>query len=303
MAAVSPAGPDPRIRTCESCGAASLASGTAAVGSPAGELPAPKSMAKPPNGLEVVSVIGKSCPRRAASRRGGPSILARFRYPPGVYDGWPGAGRPRGRSARRPPDSGSRDRVDERGETRRKRVDTGRLDVLDPHDHVLRPGRRERLEAPSGRLGRLHPVAAGGRQARVLERRPLDLRVGPPDGLAVVAQDRVLAGDHLRAAEDVRRVRVLGDEAERLLLAAAADHDGRPWPRDRLRGVEQPPRRELRAGEGFLRPKLAAPHPVGDAERLLEHLEARPEGRHREPQCVALLLVPGGPDPEPRASP
>ncbi len=41
-------------------------------------------------------------------------------------------------------------------------------------------------------------------------------------------------------AEDVGRVGVLGHQAQRLLLAAAADHDRHPRPADRLRGVQQP---------------------------------------------------------------
>ena len=47
------------------------------------------------------------------------------------------------------------------------------------------------------------------------------------------------------------------------------------------------------------RPALALPHPVGDLERLLEHLEPLAERREREPERPRLVLVPGGPDAEP----
>ena len=45
--------------------------------------------------------------------------------------------------------------------------------------------------------------------------------------------------------------------------------------------------------------ELALPHPVGDLERLLEHLEADAELRKREAETARLVLVPGGTDAEP----
>ena len=77
-------------------------------------------------------------------------------------------------------------------------------------------------------------------------------------------------------------VGVLGHEAERLLLAAAADHDRDARPAQRLGRVEEAGRRVVGALEALLRAALAGPHRVGDPERLLEHLEADAERRHRE---------------------
>ena len=58
-------------------------------------------------------------------------------------------------------------------------------------------------------------------------------------------------------------------------------------------GLEQP------AVELALGAALALPHPVGDLERLLEHLEPLAERREREAERARLLLVPGGTDAEP----
>ena len=61
----------------------------------------------------------------------------------------------------------------------------------------------------------------------------------------------------------LRRVRVLGDEAQGLLLAAAADHDRRVGARDRLGGVEEPARLVVAALERGLGAPLALPHARG----------------------------------------
>ena len=88
--------------------------------------------------------------------------------------------------------------------------------------------------------------------------------------------------DRSGSPEDVGRVRVLRDEPERLLLAAAADHDRDARPRDRLRRVQQPRRVELAALEARLAAALALEHLVCDPERLLEHLEALAQRREGE---------------------
>ena len=72
-------------------------------------------------------------------------------------------------------------------------------------------------------------------QVDPLQRAALDLVVGPAKPVAVLAQDRVLVANAVGAAEEVGGVRVLGDEPQGLLLAAAADHDRHPGPRDGLR--------------------------------------------------------------------
>ena len=54
--------------------------------------------------------------------------------------------------------------------------------------------------------------------------------------------------------------------------------------------------------EAGLAAALALPHPVGDLERLLEHLEPLAQRREGEAESAALALVPGGADPEPGAA-
>ena len=131
-----------------------------------------------------------------------------------------------------------------------------------------------------------------------LERRALDLVGVAADRLAVLAQDLVLVVDPLRVAEDVARVGVLRDEPERLPLAAAADHDRRAGPRDRLRRVEQPASRgracprTARSGAA-----LARPTSRGRIWSVSSSSSKRSaERREREPEAARLLLVPGGAD-------
>ena len=117
-----------------------------------------------------------------------------------------------------------------------------------------------------------------GLELHGLERRALDLRRVAADRLAVLAQDLVLVVDPDRVAEHVARVGVLGHEAERLPLAAAADHDRRVGPRDRLRRVEQAARVDVACPRTPPPvPALAVPHRVDVAQRVLELLE--PLGR------------------------
>src|SRR6185437_8047940 len=114
-----------------------------------------------------------------------------------------------------------------------------------------------------------------------------------PDRLAVLAQDVQLAG-LVAAGEQVARVGVLGDQAKRLLLAAAPDHDRRVRPGQRLRRVQRPPKRVVLALVGLL---VAPPHLQADLQRLLKPLEAlgdRGEGYAKSPR---FLLVPRGADP------
>ena len=132
-----------------------------------------------------------------------------------------------------------------------------------------------------------------------LEGRTLDLVGVTADLLAVLPQHLVLVVDRRRAAEHVRGIRVLGNEPERLSLAPTPDHDRRPWPRNRLRRIEQPRRPNVATLEGPFGSTLARPHRVGDLECLLEHLEPLAERRERKPERFGLLLVPRRPDPEP----
>ena len=158
--------------------------------------------------------------------------------------------------------------------------------------------RPNRSTIASGDSGAPAP-GAGAAEADALHVRPLDLGEVAPDRRAVLGQDRVLRQELVRPAEQVRGVGVLGDEAERLLLAAAADHDRDARPGDRLGDVEETGRVELPAVELLLRAAFALPHPVGDLERVLEHLEPLGRARPGEPEALRFGLVPGGADAEP----
>ena len=83
------------------------------------------------------------------------------------------------------------------------------------------------------------------RPSRDNERLPSVVRsmvvVVAAERLAVPAKHVELVGDHVEGhLEDVARVGVLRDQAQALLLAAAADQDPRPRRADRRGGVERP---------------------------------------------------------------
>src|SRR3954454_7254422 len=59
---------------------------------------------------------------------------------------------------------------------------------------------------------------------------------------------------------------------------------------------------ELPSAVLLLRASFALEHPMGDRERFLEHLETFTERRERETERSGFILVPGGPDAEPRAA-
>src|SRR5579875_1924013 len=89
--------------------------------------------------------------------------------------------------------------------------------------------------------GRCHTaVAAIARDVQAIQRGLLNGLVRPPDGLAVVAQDVELALNLVmaQAREDVTGIAVLSDQAQRLLLARAADQNGRVRFLDGLRRVQ-----------------------------------------------------------------
>ena len=101
-------------------------------------------------------------------------------------------------------------------------------------------------------------------------------------------------------AEDVAGVGVLGHEAQRLLLAAATDHDRDPGARQRLRGVEQP-RRPGTAGRGTPprepRSPCHIPWAIWSVSSSISNRS--PSGGNGNPSASRLLLVPGGADAEP----
>jgi pimeloyl-ACP methyl ester carboxylesterase len=124
------------------------------------------------------------------------------------------------------------------------------------------------------------------------------------DRVVVAAHRVAVLAEHVElvsqvgSGEQVRRVGVLRDQPESLLLAATADHDRGVRPGQGLRRVERtlevivPP---------VVRSFVATPHPQGDLERLLQPFEPLGDRREIEPEAAGLLLVPGGADAEPGA--
>src|SRR6185369_5745898 len=222
-----------------------VGAGTSATGPPN---PPERSIVRPPNGLSLLPPFVAVLSSVIAP------IVACSRYPQGVSE-----------------------TVELRDQVPADRLQCrGILDAFDAEDDVLRARVRELAEAVDDPCRRLRS------EVDRLKRRSLDLVGVPADRSAVLPEHLVLVMDRGRATEDVAGVGVLGHEAERLPLAAAADHDRGTWPRDRLRRVEQPRRRVVAAAERLLRAPVPGPHPVGDPERLLEQLEPVAERRERE---------------------
>ena len=134
----------------------------------------------------------------------------------------------------------------------------------------------------------------------------------------MLAQDLVLVGERLGRPEDVPDVGVLGDDPERLPLAAAADHD-RQVRLDRQRldpevvegvaatgrarhlvAVEQDPR----VGRGLGQPVEPLPEagPEVDAERPVLVLEPRPADAHDRPAAADVVDRRHALDREPRVA-
>src|SRR5215203_4314044 len=114
---------------------------------------------------------------------------------------------------------------------------------------------------------------------------------------AVPAQ-RVEFFGNLGTGAQAAGVGVAGDQAQGLSLAVACDYDRRVRPAGALRQVQWTLEPVVLSLEGALVSLLAAPHPEGYLERLLQHLEAfflRREG-DAEPRC--LLWVVAGADAE-----
>ncbi len=101
----------------------------------------------------------------------------------------------------------------------------------------------------------------------------------------------------LRPREQVARLRVAGDQEQRLLLPAPADDDGRVGPGQRLRGVERAPEPVVRAVVGAV---VVRPHLQADLQRLLEALEALGRRWEEQPEPAGLRLVPRRADAEHR---
>src|SRR2546421_12214051 len=96
----------------------------------------------------------------------------------------------------------------------------------------------------------------------------------------------------LRRGEEVARVGVLRDEAERLLFAHASDQDRRMRTAETLRDVQRPLQLIMLARKRFLAAPLAFPHRQADLQRLLEPLEALRDRRERDTEPFALGFVP-----------
>ena len=88
-------------------------------------------------------------------------------------------------------------------------------------------GGGEAKVVPGAKL--VEKLGPGGGGIDADHRRLLDLVVVAPDRLAVRAQDVELVPGLVAAAVDVAGVGVLGHEAQRLALSAAADEEERMW--------------------------------------------------------------------------
>ena len=106
----------------------------------------------------------------------------------------------------------------------------------------------------------------------------------------------------LGGGEEVARVRVLGDQAQRFLFAHAPDQDARAWPAHGLGHIERAFKLVMLPGEGFLATPLALPHLQADPQGFFQALEAFGDRRERNAEPAALRLVPGRADTEPRAA-
>ena len=127
--------------------------------------------------------------------------------------------------------------------------------------------------------------------------RALDLGRVPPDRLAVLEEDRLLALHVLEAAADVVRVSVLRHELEGDLLAAPADEQRQPV-LDR--------RRVIAGGLGGVSRSgccrtLAVEHPAHDRERFAQPSETLREAvTEPDPELLVFGLEPSSTDAEDR---
>src|SRR5579884_699152 len=156
---------------------------------------------------------------------------------------------------------------------------------------MLDAERGERL-AEADHLLRGHPAFA---QVGRAQRRLLYLSVVSAELPAVLLEDGQLCAHDLRRPEQIARVRVLRDEPQSLLLAAARDENGRMGPRKRLRNAQGLLETIVLAAIGAV---VARPHLPRDLQSLLEQLETHGEGRERYAEPLRLLLVPGSADRE-----
>src|ERR1035437_303639 len=224
MAAVMPAGPEPTMTTFASIGLPGAAcTGVADASSSAGAR-----NVRPIPAREAL-ILGAASSLMAA-------ILAWWEYSMGVCGWRPERGAPRspvGRAAPRP-----RIQLDlprRHGMNRRQDIAAELLDVRDvadiaeAEDDVLDADFRQSLKAVDDLGRRL------SRHVHAREVGPLDFIEWPTDLGTALSQHGVLVGQLVRPAEDIAGVRVLGDQTQRLLLAAAADEDLRVRPAQNLR--------------------------------------------------------------------
>jgi von Willebrand factor type A domain len=177
------------------------------------------------------------------------------------------------------------------------RDDLGPDDLNRRHVPDVRHRTDCRVEPELGQRAQLinDPLDATGRVEHVV-RRLVDRVVVAADRRAVLAQDVQLPG-LVPPREQVARVGVLRHHAQRLLLPAAADHDRRVRPGQRLRRVQRPPQLVVLP---LVRLLVIGPHLQADLHRLLEPLEPLADRGKREAEPARLLLVPAGTDAQPR---
>src|SRR6267378_474381 len=245
-----------------------------------------------------------------------PSITGAPRRRPPSAASWPGGSRtPRRRGARRRAAS-TPARLEARENARREQQGAvGPRRVGEVHGEparALADDALQRLRHLRRRAGQ-PDVGHGPDVRRRLE--PLDLggRLGDQDPDADDLHDRVVVAldlatvrlQHLLLVRIelvlpeavVPPVGVLGDGAQQVFLAVAADHDGRDRLRARLAVRVRDPVVLPRVGRGRLRP-----HPTDQLDRFGELGDAHGRRRKRPAVGEILLLVPAGADAENRAA-
>src|ERR671914_12804 len=168
-------------------------------------------------------------------------------------------------------------------------------------DPVRVAGHHRCAEALLGYAGASEEIDLGHRRlVRRRDRQDAESGLGDlgrlaPDVLAMARQHLHQVLGPRRVTQDVATVGVLGDQAQRFPLAAAADDD-RNVATQRLGVVQGPVDAEVAALEGGA---LLREHGARDLKGVLEHLEAPTQRREVEADGAGRLLQPRPPDREP----
>ena len=127
----------------------------------------------------------------------------------------------------------------------------------------------------------------------VVVRAPGDLRKIAADVIAVRGENLRLVLEPLRGSVEVRVIRILGGDAERLLLAASGNPQGNPTVLRRQREALGVFDRVMRARKGR---RTSGPCLPEDVDALGEHSKTLPGGGEAVTVGTPFVLVPAGPD-------